>query len=584
MLTPAPVLTNRNCGVNKAFCLLLAVCCLPFVGCAPPGPAALLEGKKLIEQGRPGDAVAPLEKAAALLPKNALAWNYLGLAYHGSGHVEPAIRSYRAALALDHKLGIVRYNLGCLHLEQGNVPAAVEELRSFTLLQPAVVEGWLRLGTAQLKARRLDEAEKSFRSALDLHAKHPEALNGLGLIQVQRRRYQEALNHFNLAAVLDPPYPPALLNSAILHQQLNNRSLALQRYRQYVALRPRPADWEAVELASRQLDLELNPPQFVARTVPAAAAPKTNSPVAQPAPQSPGRPLINVPASLQPLSARTNPAPTVALTRPTNTTVASSKPAAEVIRPVPVEVARVQPDLVVKPAQDLSRSAIPAPAPEIIPDSPARPGAPKRNFLSRINPFGGKGKSQEADVTLPAAPLVIPDGVVASARYSYLSPTAPTPGDPSESGKAFKRGLKAQKAGNRAQAVTEYQAAVKIDPANYDAYYNLGLAALDGGDAPLSLWAYEIALSLKPAAEDARYNFALALKSGGYWQDSVDQLRQVLTEHANDARAHLSLANLFAQQLRQPVLAREHYLRVLELNPRHPEATKIRYWLAANGN
>jgi Tfp pilus assembly protein PilF len=146
----------------------------------------------------------------------------------------------------------------------------------------------------------------------------------------------------------------------------------------------------------------------------------------------------------------------------------------------------------------------------------------------------------------------------------------------------FKRGLKAQKGGNHPQAIAEYQAAVRADPANYDAYYNLGLAALDGGEVRLSLWAYEIALALKPGAEDARYNFALALKVAGYWADAAEQLQKLLDENPADARAHLSLANLYAQQLEQPRLSREHYLRVLELNPRHPEAAKIRYWLTSN--
>jgi Tfp pilus assembly protein PilF len=151
-----------------------------------------------------------------------------------------------------------------------------------------------------------------------------------------------------------------------------------------------------------------------------------------------------------------------------------------------------------------------------------------------------------------------------------------------ESEKAFKRGVKAQRGGNLSLAITEYQAAVKADPANYDAYYNLGLAALERGDARFSLWAYEIALALKPNGEDARYNFGLALKAGGYWQDAGEQFQKLLVENPSDARAQLSLANLYAQQLQQPALARDHYQRVLEINPKHPEAAKIRYWLAAN--
>jgi len=559
--------------------------------------------------------VPKLERAAALLPRNALAWNYLGLAYHANGQIEQAANAYRAALALDHKLMVVRYNLGCLYLEQNNLAPAIDELKSYTLLQPAVLEGWLKLGTALLRARRLEEAEKSFRTALDLQAKHPEALNGLGLIQVQRRRWQDALNHFNVAALHDPPFAPALLNSAVIyHQYLNNRPSALQRYRQYLALQPRPADWESVDVTVRQLDQELNPPPIAARPIPAptvASVPaKTNAPTALANSTLP-RPAATVPASLQPAPVRTNvpslagspktstppatPATNAATTARTSTEPlrpaprpASAKGAEAVAtKPAEVEVTQVQPDFVLKPAQELSRTpAVPLPEPPTLDRATIPNGSTngaKRGFLSRLNPFGGKSKtSPAADAPASSASDSPPIPLASVPRYTYLSPAAPTAGNRAESEKAFKRGFKAQKAGNRAEAVSEYQAAVKADPANYDAYYNLGLAALGGGDTRLSLWAYEIALALQPDAEDARYNFALALKNGGFWIDAAEQLQKLLAANPSEARAHLSLGNLYSQQLDQPRLARDHYHRVLELNPRHAEAAKIRYWLSAN--
>jgi tetratricopeptide (TPR) repeat protein len=88
--------------------------------------------------------------------------------------------------------------------------------------------------------------------------------------------------------------------------------------------------------------------------------------------------------------------------------------------------------------------------------------------------------------------------------------------------------MRAQKNGNHAQAIADYQAAVRNDPAYYDAYYNLGLAALEKGDSPLSLWAYEIALALRPDSEDARYIFRpWPLCPGGYWFDAVEELQRI---------------------------------------------------------
>src|SRR2546423_5459283 len=261
MLPPALMLAIKKRRIGRlrgyAACLLLAWFC----GCTPPGPRALLKGERLIREGKYAEAVESLQTATRLLPKNAQAYNHLGLALHGNKQFAPALPAYQKALALDHKLAAAHYNLGCLYLEQ-NIPSlAVEQLTSYALLQPNSLDGWLKLGDAQLRDRKFDAAEKSFKAALNLHPNHPEALNGLGIVQVQRRRPQDALTYFNLAATQNPNYSPAVLNAGIVsHQSLNNRPMALEKYRRYLALQPRVANLDAVSALATRLDAELNPP------------------------------------------------------------------------------------------------------------------------------------------------------------------------------------------------------------------------------------------------------------------------------------------------------------------------------------
>ena len=63
---------------------------------------------------------------------------------------------------------------------------------------------------------------------------------------------------------------------------------------------------------------------------------------------------------------------------------------------------------------------------------------------------------------------------------------------------------------------------------------------------------------------------------------AADELLKIVKDNPSEVRAHLSLGNLYAQQLGQPQAAREHYLKVLVAEPHHPRAAEIRYWLAAN--
>jgi tetratricopeptide (TPR) repeat protein len=127
-----------------------------------------------------------------------------------------------------------------------------------------------------------------------------------------------------------------------------------------------------------------------------------------------------------------------------------------------------------------------------------------------------------------------------------------------------------------------YRLAAQLDPSYFDALYNLGLAATKAGNLRAALTAYEDALAVQPTSLEARYNFALVLKQANYIADAVKELERVLARYPNETRAHLALGNLYAQQLHQPAKARQHYLKVLEEEPRHPQARDIRYWLAAN--
>ena len=131
-------------------------------------------------------------------------------------------------------------------------------------------------------------------------------------------------------------------------------------------------------------------------------------------------------------------------------------------------------------------------------------------------------------------------------------------------------------------AIQSYRVATRLDPRFFEAQYNLALAATEAGNLGIALTGYEYALAIQPNSADARYNFALVLKQANCLPDAANELERLLATHPNEARAHLALANIYAQQLHQPAKARLHYLKLLELEPRSPQANTIRYWLQAN--
>ncbi len=606
---PLPEPGPRLC----AFCswtlwlALLLVC-----GCTPPGPRALLKGQRLIQEGKYEQAIESLQTAVRLLPKNAQAYNHLGLAWHGNRQFGPALVAYQKALVLDHNLAAARFNLGCLLLEQNDPAAAIEHLTTFTMLQPASVDGWLKLGNAQLRAHKLDAAEKAYKTVLAQYPRHPEVLNGLGVIQLQRKRPQEALSYFNFAIAQNPNYAPALLNAAVLNQQsLNNRQTALEKYRQYLALVPRPANWDAVATLASRLDAELNPaPVRLAQANPTLAPPvRSNVPasISTPVVKSnltaslsppvrtnltasstpPGRAASNHPPAVVAIpTLHTNPPPATATpaTSPprivAQTNQAFTNPFAVALakplipepakpptppppKPSEIEVTRVPDELVVQPPQEIlvvRPPILPTPglserpsakptnsAPSVLPNTDSKPD--KRGLFSRLNPFGGKPKSSTKEKA-PVSPPETPkpDVIVVAARTPTNTIMAATP---APAPVVFPR--------------YSYLSPAKPVPGNRreaERFFAEGIRSQQSGRPSQALAAYQRATQLDPAYFEAYYNQGLAAYGMANWKESLADYERALAIKPNslDARYNFALA---LQQASYPLDAAEELLEIL---------------------
>jgi tetratricopeptide (TPR) repeat protein len=602
MLPPTPMLATKNrisYGIIGLVIFLLFT--IYFADCGQPGPRALLKGKKLLDRGDYTEAVARLKTATSLLVTNAQAWNYLGVAEQHAGQPADAVQAYQRALMINRDLVEAHYNLGCLWLEQNRPDAAKVEFTAYTLRRSNAPEGWAKLGVAHLGLHDFALAEKSFSTALSFDPHNAEALNGLGLAWIQRGHPNEAAQYFTAAVQAHPDYEPALLNLATVAQRyLHDNPLALKNYRAYLALSPRRANWDEVNAIANDLEQQANaaanPPwanRQVSSAPPGASEPKTQLP--------------SVVSKTQLASAKPPAQPgTVARANP--------KPPRE---SAPVEIVQVQPEPAIVGAQESSAPAATNPSASAK-TQPEQPGG-KPGIMHRINPLNWfHSTPQEPKVTIlppsnsnnprvnpapePATstPAASTPAVVAPApappkpvqvvrppppsfpRYSYLSPSKPKPGNRQTATRAFAQAQQFEQEERFSNALDSYREAARLDPGWFEAQYNCGVMAYRLRNFGQSLAACEMALAIRPDSADARYNFALSLKAAGYVTDAMKELEKILASNPNDVRAHLTLGNIYARQLHDLTQARAHYLKVLQLDPRNPQATDIQFWLSAN--
>jgi len=168
------------------------------------------------------------------------------------------------------------------------------------------------------------------------------------------------------------------------------------------------------------------------------------------------------------------------------------------------------------------------------------------------------------------------------AGYPYAPLVKPASGNRADAVHLLNEGINAHRGFRAQEALELYRRAAAADPSLFEVHYNRGVAAFEQGEMGEALRAYEQALAVDPGSVPARFNFATTLRRSGYPADAAAQLEHLLAAHPDETRAQLALGDLYARHFGDRQRARDRYLRVLELEPQHPQAPALRLWLEAN--
>ena len=577
-----------------------------------------------LELNQPVAAVTNLTTYVILQPGSAEGWLKLGAAQLRARSIIAAEQSLNRCLALQPNNTEALNGLGLVNCQRNRFREAYHFFTLALQQKPPFVPALLN--QAVLLHQQLSNRPAALQKYRDYLALTPAPPNAADVQEVARQ----------LAWELQPPVPVPPSNGIALAKSANLPSIVTNAVQRLASADtaappilpvPKPVPTNRVPIATAP-----SPPATEARpsiaaaslpprpaTLPPPAKSESTTPAPPPASstqsgtdQAKAEPDSNRAESIKPntkppeAAAEPSSLPIVQnlVREPTNMTA----PVATQLPP-PRLLAAATPGAVATPSTGISvtnTSLVPAPVRQ-----PEKPGLfqrlnPARLFSRRTKPPPPTPLTPQSSIT-NIAPVTVPTSpapaMVASAgssplaaqttatslpprpapkRYAYHGLIRPVAGNRPEAEAFFNRGVEHQREGRVAPAIEAYRQAIQLDPAYPEAAYNLGVAATAAGDMTLALAAYEQALAAQPSAAQARYNFGLALLKAHYPQDAAVELEKVLIDNPDDVRTHLALGNLYAQELYQNKLAGAHYRRVLELDPQHPQADAIRFWIANN--
>src|SRR5215472_4232185 len=159
---------------------------------------------KMLQEGKPADAIAPLRNAALLEPSNPIIQHDLGLACLEVGRIKEAVEALQRAVTGNPRYADAHFRLGIALEKLGDIAAAIAAYDRATRLLPSLAEAWFRAGALVHALGHRDEAIGCFRRAAATAAKTSYGRLGKARALLIEDRHQEAEQVLREALVADP--------------------------------------------------------------------------------------------------------------------------------------------------------------------------------------------------------------------------------------------------------------------------------------------------------------------------------------------------------------------------------------------
>ncbi|AFY73828.1 putative O-linked N-acetylglucosamine transferase, SPINDLY family [Synechococcus sp. PCC 7502] len=193
--------------------------------------------------GKFTEAIASFQKALKLQPHNGKTHYNLGNALQAQGNLEQAISHYQRAIDLIPNLAQAHHNLGFLLKAQGDTTKAIAAYRQALAINPNYLQALHSLGNALQESGLILEALDIYMKALELSPQSAEIYNDLGNALQANYDFDRAIVVYHKAIELKADFAEAYYNLGNAYTVRARAEEAEFSYRQALLIKHDRADW-----------------------------------------------------------------------------------------------------------------------------------------------------------------------------------------------------------------------------------------------------------------------------------------------------------------------------------------------------
>lgn len=198
----------------------------------------VLNGERLFQQGRHGEAAQAYRRALAEQPQDAHSHAMLALALGSEKQLDEAADAAQEALRLDPELALAHYAQGMVALIDGKLDQAAGAAKDAIRLSPTTAEYYRLLALVQMSRRELAEALASIESALAQDPEQSDCLNLRSQILLRMNRRGEASQTSAESLASNPDDADSQANAGWTALHNNDTKRALGHFKEALRLEP----------------------------------------------------------------------------------------------------------------------------------------------------------------------------------------------------------------------------------------------------------------------------------------------------------------------------------------------------------